>query len=256
MRVRILLASGCVVTACAMACSAQATKAPLTLSQQDMAAAQFWFQHYFSRDSMTLYDAPVTFPDGARGFELTPGYVDHAMEVGPIQPTDAQSQIRAQYCNSPLVVIAHANDQTTVLASNKKAIFTVTRFIIERVLRKDSHLKSGDPITTIDFGGTFRDDNGVLLRIVFKGDTYFAKDKSYLLYLIKVHNSTAYFPDAERTEVTNGQLYSSGRLGDTMIPTTIKPGETFDEYWKAFKDDFHVHGCYEYHETNIFNELP
>lgn len=248
---RIFLA---VVAFCVAAWTPLAAQSTLTLSQQDMEAAQYWFSNYPGYGE-SLYDAPIAFPDGARGFELL-SFVDHAMEVGPIQPHDAQSEIRAQYCNSRLVAIAHATDHTTVLASNKKAIFSVTRFTIERVLRKDGHLKSGDQITTIEFGGTFRDDKGVLLRVEFKGDTSFAKGKSYLLYLRKVHNATTYFPEAERIEIANGRLFSKGRLGDTMIPTTIKPGETFDEYWKAFLDDFHAHGCYEYKDNNYFNDLP
>jgi len=231
-RLRIVLASCCVVTTCALACFAQTTKAPITLSSQDLAAAEWGYRSDISAVPKTLYEEPALAPDGAHGF--LPSKIESRISV---------PQMMDEYCTVRLPVVARAVEQSTVLAESKKAVYTVTRFTVDKTLRSGAPVKSGNEITVVELGGAITDEHGVKLRVGYQYDAPFAIGHTYLLFLSQapVRHSKVYLPDRERTEIVDGHLISHGpahvtggflyasRDNQTLAFTQ---GESFDDFWK------------------------
>jgi hypothetical protein len=232
-----------------MACSAQATKAPLTLSHQDMAAAEWGYGYYYgSYGSATLYEEPVLSPDGAHGYDPNTKY----FAGGDI------ARLQQEYCSARVAVVARAMEQSMVLAENKKNIFTVTRFSVARTLRTGNPVKPGGEITAVELGGTITDDHGVKLRVGYLNGAPFAIGHSYLLFLYQapLRHTKVYLSHLEKTEVVDGHLTKVGPLQISFDDTAFKQGESFDDFWKSFQLYLDHHPCYQYEESYILPGVP
>jgi hypothetical protein len=228
-----------------MACSAQTTKAPLSLTSQDMAAAEWGYGYYLSAVQKTLYEEPVLAPDGAHGF--LPSKIESRISV---------PQMMDEYCTVRMPVVAQATEQSVLLAESKKTVYTVTRFTIDKTLRSGAPVKPGGEITVVELGGAITDEHGVELRVGYLYDAPFAIGHTYLLFLSQapVRHSKVYLPDRERTEIVDGHLISHGpahvtggflyasRDNQTLA---FKQGESFDEFWKMQLHLGH-YPCYSY----------
>jgi hypothetical protein len=245
------------------ALTAQTAQTPVTLTPQDMISTQWRFTHSFLSTNQTLYDAPVAFPDGARGYQSWGSLESLSNPFS--SPGDAPASPTVpiwQYCDAASIVIAHETASSTMLSLDKRGIFTATRFTIEQVVkndivRNDKH-RPGDELTLVEFGGTVRDENGTLLR-VDNGPSLFHPDRSYLLVLEKqppAHPSTAWLSFAAPVQVVNGNVVSNRRSADGAVPDSATPAQSFDAYWRSFRDDFYVHGCYEIPTVNTFYPFP
>jgi hypothetical protein len=241
----------------------QTAQTPVTLTQQDLVSAQWNFEHSFLPPNQTLYNAPVAFPDGARGYQ---SWGSSESLGNPFSsPGDAPAPPTAdtwQYCDAASIVVAHETASSTMLSPDKRGIYTATRFTIEQVVkndivRRDKH-KPGDEVTLVEFGGTFRDDNGTLLRVE-NGPSQFHPDRSYLLFLEKqpaAHPSTAWFSFVAPVQVVHGNVLPNRRSADGAVPVSATRALSFDAYWRSFRDDFSVNGCYAIPTVNTFYPFP
>jgi hypothetical protein len=212
-----------------MLCPAQAVKDPPTLSAQDRAAAEWRYGYYYKNAvPKTLYEEPESAPDGARGFEPNTYYRLYDLDA---------YRLRSEYCDARLPVVARAIEQSTVLAEDKKAIFTVTRFTAERTLRRGTGVKTGGAFTVVELGGEITDAQGIRLRVGLLNGEPFAIGHSYLLFLRQAPTPHAkvYLPELERTEVIDGQLFKVGILHTRFEETALPQGESFDQFWKAMQ---------------------
>jgi len=208
-RLRIVLASCCVVIVCALACSAQATKSSLILSSQDMAAAEWGLGHYSGNGGNIAW-------------------------------------LQHEYCEARLPVVAKAVEQSPVLAENKKTVFTVSRFKVEKTLRSGAPMKPGSEIAVVEWGGTITDEHGVKLQVEYWNGAPFAIGHSYLLFLYQApfRHSKVYLPHLERTEIVDGHLSKVGPAYTSFDDTALKQGESFDEFWKKMQLYLDHYPCY------------
>jgi len=223
--------------ACLAASPSLLGQGTISLSQQDLDAAQSYFGN--GMDNKSLYQEPIAFPDGARGYKRYTMWSppsDYSMTGNP--SVDSVNLIRYEYCFAPLIVLAQDTAERTVLSPNQKAVFTATQFRIERVLKDVGSHRVGDVVTFIHLGGIYKDANGTLLRVTVQGEEHpYKKNGVYLLTLYKAHGdypSDAYFSWAvHHTEVINGHIYPTPRLSDdSRTPNPAHYGESFDAYWK------------------------
>jgi hypothetical protein len=227
----------------------------INLAQQDLDAAQWVYTHSAVHNAWkSLYEAPVAFPDGARGFVIEELYRNGSNYYGNYTgnpATDSLMLARADYCYASLVVLGRATGaETVVLSPDQLAIFTATQFKIERILKSEGPSRVGDTITYMYPGGTFKSPTGVVLRTQFKGKPLhpFKKDGLYLLHLYKEkggqYPSTAFFSlDTHQVEVVDGHLRVTERISDPVIPNPVRYGESFEAYWKRVSDYFAAHPC-------------
>jgi hypothetical protein len=233
-----------------LAYSAIAAQTPLTLSPQDMAAAEWRYGYYFrSAVQKTLYEMPVLAPDGAHGFEPNTTYLGGHQDIARLQQ---------EYCSARVVVVARAMEKSMVLAENKKAIFTVTRFSVARTLRPGNRVKPGGEITAVELGGTITDDHGVKLRVGYLNVTPFAIGHSYLLFLDQApfRHTKVYLSNLEKTEVVDGHLSKIGPQQISFDDTAFKQGENFDDFWKSLQLYLDRQPCYRFEESYILPGVP
>ena len=234
----LLAGAACIMTLSAMLCPAQAVKDPPTLSAQDRAAAEWRYGYYYKNAvPKTLYEEPESAPDGARGFEPNTYYRLYDLDA---------YRLRSEYCDARLPVVARAIEQSTVLAEDKKAIFTVTRFTAERTLRRGTGVKTGGAFTVVELGGEITDAQGIRLRVGLLNGEPFAIGHSYLLFLYQApfRHSKVYLPHLERTEIVDGHLSKVGPAYTSFDDTALKQGESFDEFWKKMQLYLDHYPCY------------
>jgi hypothetical protein len=231
-----------IAIACLAAFPRLLAQSAITLSQQDLDSAQWVYSNFvaLAKPTDTLYDAPrYFFADGARGYIIRLRSGDIGYTDDP--HTNSLKLIRSEYCQASLIVVAHDTAETTVLSPNKRAVFTATQFKIERILKDvDSH-KVGDSVTFVHLGGTYKDDQGNLLRVAVKNDRPYKKGGLYLLLLVKArghnHPSSVYFGSVDQIEVRDGHIFPTKRLTDSpLIPNPARYGESLDTYWKRITD--------------------
>jgi len=222
----------------------------VSLSQQDLAMAEYEYTNEFSLqlelEHKTLFQAPVAFLDGARGYEITPKFNIGALNVTGNSHTDPLSLHQYGYCNSSLIVVARDVAESTVLSPNQRGVFTATQFQIEKILKSDGSHRQTDTITAIHFGGTVLASNSTVLRVAVEGEKPYKQQKSYLLYLHKSldHPSDAFFLIGyHNIKVENGRIIPTTRPSDGMIPNPARYGESLTGYWKRHTDYLQTNPC-------------
>ena len=226
----------------------------ISLSQQDLEAAQQAYWGFTVSAYGSLYKAPVAFPVGARGYVIEELYRHGSTHYGAYTgnpATDSLMIAREDYCAASLVVLGRATGvEQVVMSPNKQAIFTATQFKIERILKSEGSSSVGDDITYMYPGGTFKDAQGIVLRTQLEGKPLrpFKSNGLYLLTLYQSrepgHPSTAYFSvDTHQVKVVDGHIYSTKRISDSVIPNPVRYGESFTAYWKRVSDFLAKYPC-------------
>jgi len=247
------LASCIAMIACLAVPSSLPAQGTINLSQQDLEAAQYEYTFFTIHVFKSLYEAPVAFPDGARGYVIQELYRDgsHYGDYNGNPAHDSLMLTRNEDCRASLVVLARATGvEQVVLSPNQQAIFTATQFKIERILKNSGSSSVGDDITYMYPGGTFKGTNGILLRTQFEGKPLhpFKSNGLYLLTLRKVNDpkyqSSAFFSmDTHQVEIIDGHVRSTARMSDPVIPNRVHYGENFEAYWKRVSDFLAAHPC-------------
>jgi hypothetical protein len=242
-----------VLIACLAAAPHLFSQGAISLSQQDLEAVQWNYTHLTVNALRSLYEAPVAFPDGARGYVIKELWRNpsHYGDYNGDPAHDSLMTARNDYCYASLVVLGRATGvEQVVLSPNQKAIFTATQFKIERILKSDGASSVGGDVVYMYPGGTFKDANGVVLRTQLEGKPLhpFKSNGLYFLSLRKAngheHPSTAYFSlDTHQVEVVDGHLHSTKRLGDSVVPNPVHDGESFEAFWKRVSDFLALHPC-------------
>jgi hypothetical protein len=213
-------------------------QSPITLSPQDMASAEWGYEYYYrSAVDKTLYEKPALAPDGVHEYVPNTTY----------QRSGDIARLQQEYCEARLPAVARATVQRTVLAENKKAVFTITRFTVEKTLRSGTPVKPGGEITAVELGGTVTDEHGVKLRVGYLNGAPFVIGHSYLLFLYQApfRHTKVYLSNIEKTEVVDSHLSKVGPLQTSFDDTAFKQGESFDEFWKSLQLYLDHHPCYE-----------
>lgn len=233
-----------------MSPSLMTAQSPITLSPQDMAAAEWGYEYYYrSAVQKTLYEEPVLAPDGAHVYEPNTTYLGGSQDIARLQQ---------EYCQARLPAVARAVEQTTMLAENKKAVFTATRFTVEKTLRSGTPVKPGGEITAVELGGTVTDEHGIKLRFGYLNGAPFVIGHSYLLFLYQApfRHTKVYLSNIEKTEVVDSHLSKVGPLQTSFDDTTFKQGESFDDFWKSFQLYLDRQPCYRFEESYILPGVP
>ena len=132
------LASCIAMIACLAVPSSLPAQGTINLSQQDLEAAQYEYTFFTIHVFKSLYEAPVAFPDGARGYVIQELYRDgsHYGDYNGNPAHDSLMLTRNEDCRASLVVLARATGvEQVVLSPNQQAIFIKSGWLARRVNR-------------------------------------------------------------------------------------------------------------------------
>ncbi len=218
------------------------------LTQQDIQAAGYAFQNYISPTLLifkkTLHDDVLTLPlpsgtsrsrhlhlpDGNRGYTYIPDFTVGTEPYTGDPHHDSLVRLASEACTATAIVTARAGAASSYLVHDDQGIVTARTYHVTRVL--SGTLTVGSDITVIGYGGTVRDDAG-LLEVDVKGARPDLPGKQYLLFLDKQggHPSGAYLTyDFWHDLVLSNRLFGSRRPGDEIIPAPHGVGESIPQF--------------------------